>query len=84
MISNVASAARKVLSGKANVSKFLQALYGKYFPEGATYTFTTLNSRPAIVFRFGGQVYRCMVFEIREGVIMGIYILVNPDKLHGL
>lgn len=77
-------AARNIISGKDHVAKFLQAIYGKYLVPNTKYQFTTLNRLPAILFRSDGKVYRCMLFDIQENVIQGIYIVVNPDKLHAL
>lgn len=77
-------AARNLLTGQERVSKFLKALYGKYFPEGATSQFVHMNFHPAIVFKLHGKVFRCVVFEIEENVIQKIYIIVNPDKLQHL
>ena len=77
-------AARKVLIGPERVSKFLQAIYGKYYPEDATTEFTIVNYLPAILFRREGKIFRCMIFEIDEGIIHNVFIIVNPDKLNAL
>jgi RNA polymerase sigma factor (sigma-70 family) len=78
---NKARAARKILIGRDHVARFLQAIYGKYLPEDSESYITQINHRPAIIFKQNGAVYRCMIFEIREGAIDTIYIIVNPDKL---
>jgi RNA polymerase sigma-70 factor (ECF subfamily) len=74
-------AARKVLAGIDRVSKFLKAIYGKYHPEGASATFGIVNHNPALIFKRANEVFRCMVFDIHEGQIQKIFIVVNPDKL---
>lgn len=78
------SAARKILSGFDRVTKFLQAIYGKYHPEGTTSGFAIVNHSPAIVFRFHGEIFRCMIFDINDDRIDNIFIIVNPDKLTAL
>ena len=78
------SAARKMLVGQERVFKFLKAIYGKYFPEGATTTFSVVNHHPALLFKLNGKVFRCIVFEMDGPVIRKIFIMVNPDKLQGL
>jgi len=78
------SAARKMLVGQEHVFKFLKAIYGKYFPEGSTATFSIVNHLPALVFKLNGKIFRCMVFEMDGPVIRKIFIMVNPDKFQGL
>ena len=78
------SAARKMLVGPERVFKFLKAIYGKYFPEGATFTFSVVNHLPALIFKLNGKIFRCIVFEMDGHVIRKIFIMVNPDKLSGL
>jgi RNA polymerase sigma-70 factor (ECF subfamily) len=75
------SAARNIISGKEDAYKLLKAIYGKYFPEGSSLSFTTFNHRPAILYKKDHVVYRCILFEIVDGLINHVYIIVNPDKL---
>lgn len=77
-------AARKIILGRANVSKFLKALYGKYFHPGSVVTYEELNHSPALVFRIGDLIYRCMLFDVRDGIIENVYIITNPAKLRSL
>ncbi len=78
------SAARKLLTGQDRVSKFLKAIYGKYYPEDATTHVAEINHHPAILFKREGKVFRCIVFEIEDDAITNIFIVVNPDKLQHL
>ncbi|HET6544788.1 MAG TPA: sigma factor-like helix-turn-helix DNA-binding protein, partial [Chryseolinea sp.] len=78
------SAARKMLVGQEHVFKFLKAIYGKYFPVGATTSFSVVNHLPALIFRRDGKIFRCIVFEMQGHTIQKIFIIVNPDKLQGL
>lgn len=75
------SAARNVISGKDDASKLLKAIYGKYFPEGSCIEFTSFNHQPAILYKKDSVTYRCILFEIGNGLIQRMYIIVNPDKL---
>jgi len=78
------SAARKMLIGPNRVTRFLQAIYGKYLPDSTQMEFTKINHLPAITFSVNGSVFRCMMFDIQKGQIENIYIVVNPDKLQKL
>ena len=77
-------AARKMLIGPERVSKFLRAIYGKYFPDDATTEFTMVNYLPAILFRHEGKIFRCIIFQVEEGAVSRVFIVVNPDKLKAL
>ena len=74
-------AARKTLEGFDRVFKFLKAIFGKYFPEGTSTTYCYVNHSPALVFKKDNEVFRCMIFEIEDGMVKDIFIVVNPDKL---
>jgi RNA polymerase sigma-70 factor (ECF subfamily) len=77
-------AAPNIIVGRDNVSKFLKALYGKYFHDGTVVTSEELNHGPALVFRLGNLIYRCVMFGVRDGVIENVYIMNNPAKLRAL
>ncbi len=77
-------AAHNILTGQDRVSKFLKAIYGKYYPEGAEWRIVEINFHPAIVFMLGEKVFRCIVFDIHDDVVQKIFIVVNPDKLRQL
>lgn len=77
-------AARNMLTGQDRVTKFLKAIYGKYYPEGAAWQIVEINFHPAILFTLNNVVFRCIVFELKEGVVQNIFIIVNPDKLRKL
>lgn len=79
-----ARAARKILTGPERVSKFLRAIYGKYYPAGASAQFVTVNHHPALLFRLNDVIFRCIVFQVRAGKIQRLFIIVNPDKLRAL
>jgi RNA polymerase sigma-70 factor (ECF subfamily) len=77
-------AARNMLTGQERVSKFLKAIYGKYHPAGTTSQLVQINFHPAILFKVDNRIFRCIIFEIEEGTIQKIFIIVNPDKLQKL
>lgn len=77
-------AARNIIVGRDHVSKFIKALWGKYFHPGTVVTSEKLNHSPALVFRLGDLIYRCIVFDIHDGVIANVYIITNPSKLRSL
>jgi RNA polymerase sigma-70 factor (ECF subfamily) len=77
-------AARNIIVGGDHVSKFLKALYSKYFHPGTIVTSEELNHSPALVFRIGDLIYRCIMLDIHDGVIENVYIISNPSKLRSL
>ena len=77
-------AARNMLTGQDRVSKFLKAIYGKYYPAGATSQLVQINFHPAILFKMDGRIFRCIIFEIEKRIIQKVFIIVNPDKLQKL
>lgn len=78
------SASRNVLTGPERVSKLLKAIYGKYFVPGTKTEFYEINHSPAILFSLDGQIYRCVILQIVNGVIDKVFIILNPDKLKQL
>ncbi|HEX5171854.1 MAG TPA: sigma-70 family RNA polymerase sigma factor [Cyclobacteriaceae bacterium] len=77
-------AAPNVIVGRDNVSKFLQALYGKYFHPDTVVTTEEFNHSPALIFRLGHSIYRCIMLDVRDNLIENVYIIVNPAKLRAL
>jgi RNA polymerase sigma-70 factor (ECF subfamily) len=45
---------------------------------------TTLNGQPAMVFMAAAQVVAALVLDIREGKVVGVRSVTNPDKLERL
>ncbi len=74
-------AARNILVGRHRVSRFLSALYNKYFLPDSEVIHTSINHRPAQIFHLNKEVYRCMVFEIHEQKVKNVFIVINPKKL---
>ena len=79
------SAARKMLMGQERVFKFLKAIYGKYFAEGATINlFQSSIAFLRLVFKLNGKIFCFIVFEMDGPVVREIFVMVNPDKFQGL
>lgn len=78
------SASRNILIGPYRVSKLLQAIYGKFFPEGTEVQLSEINHRPGLVFSHGGIVFRVIVFEIADNIIEKIFVILNPVKVENL
>ena len=75
-----------MIAGREHVSKFLGALYGKYYHPDTAITAVEMNHMPALVFRHGdpAKIYRIMLFDVVADVIENVYIINNPDKLPAL
>jgi len=78
------SSIRNVLTGPDHIIKMLQAIYGKYFPQGSTTTLSELNHRPAILFSIEGKVFRVILFEIADDRITNLFVVLNPDKVQNI
>lgn len=72
-------AARNIINGRDHVSKFLKALFGKYYHPGTVVTSEKLNHNHALVFRLGDLIYRCILFDVHDGLIANVYIITNPS-----
>jgi RNA polymerase sigma-70 factor, ECF subfamily len=56
----------------------------KTFPEGIQLKETTLNGQPGIVFSENGLVTSALVVEVIDGLVCGVRVVANPEKLAGL
>ncbi|MCD9020867.1 RNA polymerase sigma-70 factor [Cohnella silvisoli] len=75
----VTAAIRPIL-GAERISLFLFGLMSK-MPEDFSYRIVSVNDQPAIVSYFGTQPNNVITFQIEDGLITDIYIVINPDKL---
>ncbi|MBT34087.1 MAG: RNA polymerase subunit sigma-70 [Thalassobius sp.] len=78
------SAARKIIFGKEDVIKLLEAIYGKYSVPNAYSQFAIVNHKPSLLYILDEKVIRCIVFEINKGMVEDIFVIINPDKLNNL
>lgn len=74
-------AAMRPVVGRHRSSRFLinVAKKGHGVPEA-----TVLNGQPATVFVEGGAVVAAVVLDVMEGLIAGVRVVTNPDKLKHL
>ena len=78
-----AHAARRPIIGRERVARFLLNL-GRRLPATAEVQRVTINGEPAIVVVVDGVRVVAMVFRIVEAQIIGLWAIVNPDKLAAL
>jgi RNA polymerase sigma-70 factor (ECF subfamily) len=77
----VVHAARNPIHGPNAVARFLLGVLGKV-PEGFTARVDEVNGRPGIVTEQDGQLSGALSLDIADWRIQGIYLVVNPEKLH--
>jgi RNA polymerase sigma-70 factor (ECF subfamily) len=73
-------AARKPVVGRDQVAKFLFGLM-RLAPPGTSFRRAPLTAQPGIVVDVDGQPNSVLTFDVADGAIRNIYIVVNPDKL---
>lgn len=79
-----ATAARKILQGIDTVRKFLVGIFAKNDHTVFELQYVVANHQPAILYRIGGAIVRCTVFDVVDDKIRGIHFIMNPDKLSAL
>lgn len=77
-------AARKPVRGAEKVATFLLRLIEFGATQRATYEFAAINGQPGIVARLGDEPFSVVTLDIADGLITGIAIVVNPEKLRGI
>ena len=75
-----AQAATKPVYGADKVARFIFGVLSKA-PEGFTADVAMVNGQPGIVCYVNGEPYTVLSLDTAGGMIQGIYIVVNPDKL---
>lgn len=80
-----ATAARRPLVGRDEVLKFLIGLHRTAETSGvlhdASLSVEDVNSEPALVLRVGTRLESLFVLSIEGGIVSGIRVMRNPDKL---
>jgi RNA polymerase sigma-70 factor (ECF subfamily) len=71
-------AARKPIADRAKVARFFAGIYSRAAP--LVTTSVQLNGEPGLVVRSPAGVY-ALVLAVDDGMITGIYVMGNPDKL---
>jgi RNA polymerase sigma-70 factor (ECF subfamily) len=76
-------AARRPVIGPERVARFCVNI-SKRIPAHATLRPATINAQSGLVVEVNGRPEFAMVLDLHADGIGGIYVIVNPDKLHGL
>lgn len=78
-----ALAVLRPIYGPKRVAALLVSLPRKA-PAGISYRPARVNGQPGFIGYLGNQLYGVMTLDIRDNLIQGVYIVVNPDKLQAL
>lgn len=78
------TAARRPLEGALNVARWLLGVLAKPQLQGVRLEPTTINGELALLASFDGQPIGSMHAEIDGDRIVGLRMVLNPDKLRGL
>ncbi|QDH22110.1 sigma-70 family RNA polymerase sigma factor [Saccharibacillus brassicae] len=76
--------------GEAEAARVSAASEQPASPDGpasapaAAFGWLSLNDQPGLLFRIDGQVDTALVIEASAGRIRALYLMRNPEKLHGL
>ena len=77
-------AARKPIHGATKVANFLLKLAEFGAMQGATYHLAEINGQQGVIALLTGAPYSALTLDVTDGHIVGIAIVVNPEKLKGL
>jgi RNA polymerase sigma-70 factor, ECF subfamily len=78
-----ARAALRPIAGSDKVARYLLGLL-RQAPPGWQARPAAVNGQPGIITYVDGNVQSALAFDICDGRIQAIYMVVNPDKLHSL
>lgn len=76
-----AKAARRPVVGADKCARFLAGI-AKSVAEDAAIDTCRINAQPGVVIREAGRTTTAMVLDIAGGQIVGVRLVVNPEKLH--
>ena len=79
----LAKAAPRPVVGPWRAARWLTHVT-KTFPEGVELKEATLNGQPGVVFYLDGVVTNAMVVDVMGGLICGVRVVANPEKLTAL
>lgn len=74
------TAGRRPVYGREKAARFLVGISHKQ-PAGASLRGTLINGQPGAVVMVEDQVYGAVSLDIVDGLVAGVHIVVNPDKL---
>jgi RNA polymerase sigma-70 factor (ECF subfamily) len=78
-----AKAAQKVVRGGESVVRFMLGVLRKA-REGLTLEKIVVNGETGLALRVNGQLFSVMSFATDDRQILGVYTVLNPDKLRGV
>jgi len=78
------SAARRPLIGPDHVARWVMGVVAKPAVAGTTLEVAEVNGAPGLVARLAGQPVGAIGLDLVDGLVVGVRIIVNPDKLRGL
>lgn len=75
-------AALRPIHGSDRITRFLLGAAKKFpFAESAEFLAKPVNGIPGFVIKENGQTVQTMAFDVRDGSIVAVYVMRNPDKL---
>lgn len=78
----VRGAALQPVHGREAVGRFVLGVSARFTPPGATLNVAGVNGKPSILIRHADGAPALVVsFEVGGGLIQGIWVVANPDKL---
>lgn len=77
----IAEAARRPVSGRDTVARFLEALLPHYSAPDYRWESGLVNARPGLLIWRGETLDTVMSFEVADGLVSGIHVQPNPEKL---
>jgi RNA polymerase sigma-70 factor (ECF subfamily) len=78
-----ARAPRRPIQGAAKVARFLLAIAAEPLPVGRI-RLAQVNGGPGIVVSSEDAAVAALVLDVADGLVQGIQLVANPDKLHGV
>src|SRR5215475_10203800 len=78
------TAARRPVVGADNVARWLFGVLAKPTVQGVGMEIATVNGEPALLATADGEVVGSLSFELDGDRIVGLRMILNPDKLGGL
>jgi RNA polymerase sigma-70 factor (TIGR02957 family) len=78
------TAARRPVAGADNVARWLLGVLAKPVTQGVAMEVTKINGEPALLATANGEVVGSVSFELDGDRIIGLRMMLNPDKLGGL
>ena len=76
-------AARRPVRGADRVARLVMNLSARITPD-IEIEVRSVNGQPGVVYRRHGRAFMASAVEVVDGVVVGIYSVVNPDKLAAL